>query len=933
VSKPKKINAPAAPTNLTASVSMSISLAWSLSSGATKYTVYRSTDGSRGAAIGSLTAPPYVDTTAVVGTSYAYGVTASNSAGESALSVQVQAEIPIPAPAPVPASADFIARSTGTGVFRAFAFPEVGPQDTGSSPNYGYQLDAGSLGGPPKLDASFSQIAGNALRFDVPSGSGSNPAGEWYINFSADLQTRFGAGQSFFVQWRQRFDKGMCNEMVYMDPPTNANPSAIKQVILSGQDIAGPTYAGSWPATRCDSHTLNNLIVTTYLMYRLPTMYRTTDHTAPSLQDYSVPGQYQWQNKVAGAPMCSWQETTSGGGATVAPAIPPACVGWVPDEFMTFQFCLDVGSVLGTVTEIGVTVPAWMNTRIRLWVAREGKPSILVHDLVFDMPVDADYGKLWLGPYMTSASPQSPHAPMTTWYGELIFSRDAIPDPVVGTLPIGWDSPVASPTPAPSPPIAPSPMTDSTLPPTVTTVTLNGSVWTLGAILAGTTRQQALRDGVYTNIDLDAYWSDGVHLWGNVTDGTTALPWYVWSDVQWAPNWTGDPRVAATPTPTPTPAPTPAPTPTPTPTPAPTPTPTPSPTPTSPLSSLLSGQVRALGQFTDGTVLTYARSEYGGLTADPKRNRILMLGGGGHTAGFTNDAGAFTGKVPFDVLYPSDTPAQLADQQAGVGYIPQSLVYAATNHIPANHTFLAGCVVGDKFYMMTDGGYAVAGGSHDMSVFDCMTNLWSPIPATRLWYYVATARADPVSGLILIIAPTPSFYSAFFVFDPFANVITQTTVPVPQFALGQTETPEMVYHPGMDKFICIGAAATSTVSGTFFPAEVHELTFNRADYNASTYTTVSTTGAGPTGTPAGTTPEPPTCMAYDPTTGLISGMVAGGKAFNYDAPNRVWATKQLLFGDGTAAAMNQAYSYLARDPVSGCILFMDPPNNVYAYRV
>ena len=84
---------------------MSISLAWSLSSGATKYTVYRSTDGSRGAALGSLTAPPYVDTTAVAGTSYTYGVTASNSAGESALSVQVQAEIPVPAPSPTPSPA------------------------------------------------------------------------------------------------------------------------------------------------------------------------------------------------------------------------------------------------------------------------------------------------------------------------------------------------------------------------------------------------------------------------------------------------------------------------------------------------------------------------------------------------------------------------------------------------------------------------------------------------------------------------------------------------------------------------------------------------------------------------------------------------------------------------------------------------------------
>ena len=799
---------------------------------------------------------------------------------------------PSPSPSPPTLTSDFAFRAGGTGVFRSFAFPEVGPQDTGSSPNYGYQIDAGSLGGPPKLDASFPQISGNALRFDVPSGSGSNPAGEWYINFSPDLQTHFGAGSTFYIQFRQRFDKGMCEEMVYMDPPTNANPTGIKQIILASQDIAGPGYAGVWPAHASPTHTLNDIVMTSYYMWRLSTLYRTSDHSAPSLQDFTVPGQYQWQNKVAGAPLCSWQQTTSGGGTVAPPAAPPACFGWFPDEWMTFQLGVNVGSVLGTITEVGVTVPAWMNTRVRLWIAREGKPSILVHDIIFDMPVDSDYGKLWLGPYMTSASPQSPHALMTTWYGELIFSRNPIPDPGAASLP------------------------PESRPPWLASVAVGGNVWTLGSLRTGGSDKQTLLNGTWVGgLYASGYWTDGSTVFMNTVDGLNASAWYYWTGSAWAIQWS-DPRPLTAPVPI---------------IPPPVPTPTPPPTP-SPLSSLTSGQIRNLGQFTNGLVLTYARSEYGALTTDAARNRILLLGGGGHTGGFTNDAGAYTGTVPFDVLYASDTTAQLIQQQQGLGFIPNSIVYAATNHIPATHTFLAGCVLGDKYYLMTDGGYAVAGGSEDMSVFDLTTKLWSPIPATRLWYYVATARADPVSGKIIILGSTPSFFSALFVFDPATNIITQTTVAIQQFATGQTHSPEMIYHSGLDRFICIEPAVNSN-AGALIPAAVHELVFNRSNYNASTYTAITTTGAGPTGQALGMA-ESPASLALDPVTGLITGMVSAGAAFNYDPVAHTWATKPLKLEDGSSAPVTlyQAYAYLALDPVSGCILFFDPSNNVYAYR-
>ena len=81
-----------APTGVTASdgtSTSSVTVAWSASVGATSYTVYRSQSaGTQGAAIGSIAMTSFTDLTPVPGTIYYYGVTATGSAGVSALSAQ-----------------------------------------------------------------------------------------------------------------------------------------------------------------------------------------------------------------------------------------------------------------------------------------------------------------------------------------------------------------------------------------------------------------------------------------------------------------------------------------------------------------------------------------------------------------------------------------------------------------------------------------------------------------------------------------------------------------------------------------------------------------------------------------------------------------------------------------------------------------------------
>ncbi len=80
------VTTPATPANFNATPgNASVTLAWSASTGATSYSLSRSTSSGSGyAQIASVTTPGYTDTSVSNGTLYYYEVTASNSAGTSA---------------------------------------------------------------------------------------------------------------------------------------------------------------------------------------------------------------------------------------------------------------------------------------------------------------------------------------------------------------------------------------------------------------------------------------------------------------------------------------------------------------------------------------------------------------------------------------------------------------------------------------------------------------------------------------------------------------------------------------------------------------------------------------------------------------------------------------------------------------------------------
>src|SRR5439155_23392122 len=84
---------PSAPTGLTATAgNAQVSLSWNSVTGATSYSVYRSTTSGLETLVQSgLTVTTYTDTSRSKGTTYFYQVTASNVGGESAKSAEASA--------------------------------------------------------------------------------------------------------------------------------------------------------------------------------------------------------------------------------------------------------------------------------------------------------------------------------------------------------------------------------------------------------------------------------------------------------------------------------------------------------------------------------------------------------------------------------------------------------------------------------------------------------------------------------------------------------------------------------------------------------------------------------------------------------------------------------------------------------------------------
>jgi hypothetical protein len=399
----------------------SVVLDWSASAGATKYNVYRSmTLGDAGTVIASPATPGYTDTAVVVGATYYYAVNAENISGTSPLTAQV--------PASIGNDADFIARRTASGVVRWWSFDDNSQLGTlGASGNFGIFSNSGNSSYLPVIDTSVYASGTGSLRFDVPSAS--FPDAQWYGNFSPDYSVRFGQNSKFYVQWRQRFDTNFVNTV--FKEADSSDQEGIKQLILGPGDVP-PVRWGSCEAIHC--------VTQTYYQSRFPIGYNSctgTPDRPPYAGFYTTDSPERLQNGTA--PYCLYPPSTS------APSIPPGCIGWHANEWMTFEIEITLGPRNDVTQE-------FENSTYRLWIARESQdfalvinwnPSVNGYFQLAAGPAveDQQFGKVWLLPYMTNLDPAFVHPLCQTWYDELIISTEPIVAPITGTPPPGTASP------------------------------------------------------------------------------------------------------------------------------------------------------------------------------------------------------------------------------------------------------------------------------------------------------------------------------------------------------------------------------------------------------------------------------------------------------------------------------------------------------------
>jgi hypothetical protein len=204
------------------------------------------------------------------------------------------------------------------------------------------------------------------------------------------------------------------------------NQGGWKQADLSKTDPATCTPSQSTTcATSCE--TVEIIIVNNFLRGMVQGY-----HACGVFADFAEAYQGDLKLQNVPSPFCLYSQAVSQGNIS-------GCFGYFPNEWMTFRTGVNLGA-LGPSTGLGLPAayigqPSYLNSRVRLWVARPGQVMTNTMDHRIDLLCDSittpsTYGKLWLLPYQTGKDPTQVHPACSTWYTDVEISRYPMADPV-----------------------------------------------------------------------------------------------------------------------------------------------------------------------------------------------------------------------------------------------------------------------------------------------------------------------------------------------------------------------------------------------------------------------------------------------------------------------------------------------------------------------
>ncbi len=318
-------------------------------------------------------------------------------------------------------------------------------------------LDLGFNGGhtAPVIDTSVKASGAGSLKFAVESQSPANGAGAYWANFSSDLSVRYGAGQSFYIQWRQRFSPELLNTIYH---EADGTPTyGFKTSITTAGDHTGTCTAAELASEDCQNQqgvaafrscTYIDLPTQNVSQRKFLQAYQSCVGSSSRPFPYAAfqrnypSGTIDWGcnpdcylQDAPASPFCLYSQQAGGN------AFPPNgnCIQFVANEWMTFKVKLTLGQ-RGSNGVVGASPnDEWVGRRFEMWIAREGQPSVQAFNFgPFNMSagsvaLDEKFGKIYLTPYQTRKDDTEVHATAYTWYDELIMSPQDIADPGAGT--------------------------------------------------------------------------------------------------------------------------------------------------------------------------------------------------------------------------------------------------------------------------------------------------------------------------------------------------------------------------------------------------------------------------------------------------------------------------------------------------------------------
>jgi hypothetical protein len=336
---------------------------------------------------------------------------AGASSGASGAASSRDAEPPSGDSSGVGPPGDFAARCAAPGVVRCFGFDD----EATVKPHLDPAADTMYHG---TVDATVKASGNGSLKFEVPAMSPANTSGEFWLDFADDFSVQFGEKEEFYVQWRQRFSPEFLTTKF-------VGGEGWKQVIIGEGSRPGHT-----------AYSCTDIEVVTIDPYQrgFPGMYHSCgakDGQYEGFEPPIPPDDFAIENAIAG---CTYHNQK----------VPP-CFGYKPDQWMTFQVHIKIGT--------------WYkndhvyhhDSTIQLWGGYEGSPAEPVIDLspgdaacaaqqvsqpgchtgydLFNDKPEVKYGKVWLLPYNTDKDGTATNPVSYTWYDELIISRNRIADP------------------------------------------------------------------------------------------------------------------------------------------------------------------------------------------------------------------------------------------------------------------------------------------------------------------------------------------------------------------------------------------------------------------------------------------------------------------------------------------------------------------------